>query len=72
MAHAMDTPSKVDVPRPTSSKTTSDREVAPARIAAVSRISTMNVESPRARLSAAPTRAKMRSHTPTWARAAGT
>ena len=46
--------------------------MAPARIAAVSLISTMNVDSPRARLSAAPTRVKIRSTMPTRARRAGT
>jgi hypothetical protein len=71
-AHAIDTPSNVEVPRPTSSSTTSDRRVALARIAAVSRISTMNVDSPRARLSAAPTRVKIRSTMPTRADLAGT
>ena len=50
----------------------SDRRVAHARIAEVSRISTMNVESPRDRSSAAPTRVNTRSHTPTVADAAGT
>ena len=62
------TPSNVDVPRPTSSSTTSERRVAFARIDAVSRISTMNVESPRDRLSAAPTRVNTRSQTPIVAR----
>ena len=46
--------------------------VAWARIAAVSTISTMKVERPRARLSAAPTRLNRRSTIPTLARAAGT
>ena len=42
------------------------------RIAAVSTISTMKVERPRARSSAAPTRLKSRSTTPMCARSAGT
>jgi hypothetical protein len=46
----------VDVPRPTSSRITKLRGPACCRIAAVSTISTMNVERPRARLSLAPTR----------------
>src|SRR2546425_1237358 len=54
-------PSKVAVPRPISSSTTSDRGVAVCRMFAVSCISTINVEWPRAMLSDAPTRAKIRS-----------
>ena len=46
--------------------------VAWARIAAVSTISTMKVERPRARLSDAPTRLNKRSTMPTLARLAGT
>ncbi len=46
--------------------------VACARIAAVSTISTMKVERPRARLSEAPTRLNNLSTMPTFARAAGT
>ena len=57
-------PSKVDVPRPISSRTTSERRVALWRMAAVSVISTMKVERPRARSSDAPTRVKIRSTTP--------
>jgi hypothetical protein len=55
------------VPRPISSRITSERRVASRRIAAVSRISTMKVLSPRATLSLAPTRERMRSTTPTCA-----
>jgi hypothetical protein len=51
---------------------TSERAVAWLRIAAVYTISTMKVERPRARSSAAPTREKSRSMTPIWARRAGT
>ena len=50
-AHAMLRPSKVAVPRPISSSTTRLREVAPFRMCAVSCISTMNVDWPRAMLS---------------------
>jgi hypothetical protein len=48
------------------------REVAVFRITAVSVISTMNVERPRARLSAAPMRVKTRSTMGTSADSAGT
>ncbi len=71
-AQAIDSPSKVAVPRPISSRITSERPVAWFRIAAVSTISTMKVERPRARSSAAPTRENSRSTTPIWASAAGT
>ena len=71
-AQAMDSPSKVDVPRPISSSTTRLRSVAWWRMAAVSAISTMNVDWPRARSSEAPTRVKMRSTRPMRARDAGT
>ena len=55
-AQAMARPSSVAVPRPISSTTTRERGPAWCRIAAVSVISTMKVERPRARSSAAPTR----------------
>ena len=55
-AQASASPSYVEVPRPTSSRITKLRSVAWARIAAVSTISTMNVERPRARFAEAPTR----------------
>src|SRR5207249_4489602 len=55
-AQAMASPSKVDVPRPTSSRRTRLRGVTLLRIVAVSTISTRNVLWPRARLSWAPTR----------------
>ena len=71
-AQAIDRPSKVAVPRPISSRITSERGVAWLRIAAVSTISTMKVERPRARSSAAPTRENSRSTTPICARRAGT
>ena len=48
------------------------RGVAVFRMTAVSVISTMNVERPRARLSEAPMRVKIRSMGPISARAAGT
>ena len=60
------------VPRPISSRMTKERSVAWLRMAAVSTISTMKVERPRARSSAAPTRLNRRSTTPICARAAGT
>ena len=65
-------PSNVAVPRPTSSSRTRLRGVAVFRMLAASVISTMNVERPRARLSEAPMRVKMRSKMGSWARAAGT
>jgi diguanylate cyclase (GGDEF)-like protein len=71
-AVTIETPSNVEVPRPTSSSTTSERRVALARIEAVSRISTMKVLSPRATLSLAPTRERIRSTTPMRAAFAGT
>src|SRR5919197_272503 len=71
-AHAMLRPSKVDVPRPISSSTTRLRDVAWWRMFAVSCISTMNVDCPRAMLSDAPTRAKMRSTIASLASRAGT
>ena len=64
VAQAIDRPSKVAVPRPISSRITSARSPAWLRIAAVSTISTMKVERPRARSSAAPTRENSRSTTP--------
>ena len=67
-ARAMASPSSVPVPRPTSSRMSSERAVAWCRIAAVSTISIMKVDWPRARSSWAPTRVKMRSTRPTRAR----
>src|SRR5215472_3813787 len=72
VAQAIDNPSKVAVPRPISSKMTSARSPAWLRMAAVSTISTMKVEWPRARSSAAPTRENSRSTTPICAARAGT
>ena len=60
------------MPRPISSSTSSDRGVALLQMAAVSSISTMKVLRPAAISSCAPTRAKMRSTSPSRARAAGT
>ena len=66
------TPSYVLVPRPISSSNTKDRGVSPLRMAAVSFISTMKVDSPLLMLSVAPTRVKMRSNSPSLASLAGT
>ena len=65
-------PSKVEVPRPISSISTRLCAVALLRMAAASVISTMNVEAPRARSSAAPMRVRIRSTGPTRAALAGT
>src|SRR5213075_3175599 len=59
MAHARARPSKVEVPRPTSSISTRLFAVALCRIDALSVISTMKVERPPARSSAAPMRVKI-------------
>ena len=69
VAQAIDSPSNVAVPRPISSRMTSERSVAWLRIAAVSTISTMKVERPRARSSDAPTRQNSRSTMPMCGRA---
>ena len=60
------------VPRPISSRMTSERLVAARRMAAVSLISTMKVLCPPARSSEAPMRVKMRSHRLMLASRAGT
>src|SRR5919199_1424742 len=60
MAQASETPSKVLVPRPISSRMTRLRGVALLRMLAVSVISTMNVLIPRPSSSVAPTRAVAR------------
>ena len=60
------------MPRPISSRMTSERGVALCRMALVSIISTMKVDWPDVRSSPAPTRVKMRSTTPMRADAAGT
>ncbi len=65
-------PSKVEVPRPISSSTTRLRDEAVCRMLAVSCISTMKVDWPRAMLSDAPTRAKIRSTIGSFASLAGT
>src|SRR5262249_15573433 len=57
-AQAMDSPSKVEVPRPISSSTTRLRSVAWWRMAAVSAISTMKVDWAGAGSSGAPPRVK--------------
>ena len=71
-AHARLRPSNVAVPRPISSRMTRLRDVAACRMFAVSCISTMNVDWPRAMLSDAPTRAKRRSTIGSFALRAGT
>ena len=60
------------VPRPISSRITRDRGVAWFKMAAVSTISTMNVDWPVARSSCSPTLVKMRSTRPITASDAGT
>ena len=62
----------MEVPRPISSKITSALSSAWLSIAAVSTISTMNVERPRARSSDAPTRLKICETIPISAFVAGT
>ncbi len=69
---ARDRPSKVLVPRPTSSINTRLFSVALWRMFAVSSISTIKVERPPARSSDAPMREKMRSIGPMRALLAGT
>ncbi len=69
---AMDSPSKVAVPRPISSRMTSERSVALLMMSDVSFISTMNVDWPFARSSLAPTRQKILSVSPMCADSAGT
>ena len=65
-------PSKVEVPRPISSRISSDRAVAFFKISATSDISTINVDWPEARSSDAPMRVKIWSTTPMRADLAGT
>jgi hypothetical protein len=60
-AQAMATPSNVDVPRPSSSISTSEWRLAFRRTIAASFISTMKVDSPVMMLSRAPILVKMRS-----------
>ena len=71
-AQAMLRPSKVEVPRPISSRISSDFVVAFRRIFATSFISTMKVDCPDARSSLAPTRVKIRSQIEISAWLAGT
>ena len=71
-AQAIERPSSVLVPRPTSSIMTRDFLVAERSILAVSVISTRKVDSPRARLSEAPTRQKILSTRPSRALEQGT
>ena len=68
----MDMPSKVEVPRPISSRISRLRPVAWRRISATSFISTIKVDRPANRSSDAPTRVNTRSHRPMEALAAGT
>ena len=68
----MDIPSKVDVPRPISSRMSKLFFVAQRSSSDTSVISTMNVDCPADRSSLAPMRVKMRSTTPMWALCAGT
>ena len=72
MAHASPKPSYVDVPRPSSSMSTSERSVAPLRMVAVSSISAIKVETPRDWQSPAPTRARIESVTEISAESHGT
>jgi hypothetical protein len=72
IACASASPSKVEVPRPISSISTSERGPAAARIVAASVISTMKVERPPARSSEAPIRVKIRSIGPISQARAGT
>ena len=65
-------PSNVLVPRPISSKTSSELLVAFRRMFATSFISTINVLCPLARSSDAPTLVKIRSTIPIFAEDAGT
>ena len=68
----MDMPSKVEVPRPISSRMRRLFFVAVRRMSDTSVISTMKVDWPADRSSLAPMRVKMRSTTPMWASWAGT
>ena len=68
----MEMPSKVEVPRPTSSSKIRLRGVCEAKICAVSFISTIKVELPRCNASCAPMRVIILSTTPTMASCAGT
>ncbi len=71
-AHAIEIPSKVDVPLPISSSIISEFLVAFFKILAVSTISTIKVDSPRERLSLAPTLVKILSSSGISAISAGT
>ena len=71
-AQAMDRPSKVEVPRPTSSRISRLLGVANFRMVAISVISTMKVDWPPYRSSEAPIRVNMRSVIAMSAEAAGT
>ena len=68
----METPSKVLVPRPISSKMIRLFSVALCKMEAVSCISTMKVDCPELRSSYAPTRVKIRSTIPNEVSSAGT
>ena len=71
-ACAIATPSCVLVPRPSSSRITSERGVACLRMSEVSESSTMKVDSPESMLSKAPMRVKTASSMPRRAEVAGT
>ena len=68
----MDIPSKVEVPRPISSRISRESFVAQRRMSDTSVISTIKVDCPAERSSLAPMRVKIRSTMPIWAWAAGT
>ena len=68
----MEMPSYVEVPRPSSSKSTKERGVTLLRMSEASVISTINVDSPSEMLSEAPTRVNILSTRPIRAESAGT
>lgn len=72
MAQAMEIPSYVEVPRPSSSNSTRLRSEMLFKMLAASFISTMKVDSPKEMLSDAPTRVKTLSTYPIFADMAGT
>ena len=72
MAQAMEMPSYVEVPRPSSSNSISDRRLILLSMDAASFISTMNVDSPSEMLSEAPTRVNTLSTMPICAESAAT
>ena len=72
IAQAMEIPSYVEVPRPSSSNSTRLRSEMLFKMLAASFISTMKVDSPKEMLSDAPTRVKTLSTYPIFADLAGT